>query len=578
MNNLIARANLDDDAIVDETKGKVRFESILTGEGAPTDPPPVPEKGWAYYDITDDEAAVEYVWDPGTTTWIPTGGGTGGAGVTKDYINIFSEFGEEDDFDAIIAFVLATNGSIGPINNMLLYAFKPTVGAVILRGRGSGLPPVLDDEQPVLSKTYHSHIYSTNGGANQQFGQRHWETRPDLGVTHPHQIVVVGETRSVNGGDHAIDYDGTVVVDLTGGSDVNLAYPAAAGGGDQQSQRLVFVVRELDGYVCTIDPPIQGVDRLPVGVWVARDGIDGYSWDRHPYYEVGNVLASVVLYAPDRTTEDLEVVLGETIYWVEYDPGHVGAGDGGAELDDWSTTSSFNWTGTWATDNARTNVLLKLDGDFWPSMVVEPTSTGFTRRWLNGGTHVALGCGGALMGEPSLWIGMNTGNGDNEGGAPVPNLLATWFQPAGLNADHVRVNVDGGMSLSNWIDIYGGVNGWKEDILRSNFGGTSVAAGAAAGATGSASLAPGSNDAAGSVSVTVTATPSTGRLATVTFDTAFPGLAVPVISPADMDAAGTVGVYAVPADFPTTAFGIEAASALAEGEYQWSYHVIGVPD
>lgn len=75
-NNVVLREDLDVDAVVDGTKHKVRFLSVIDGTGAPTDPPSVPEKVWIYVDRTPDPAAL-YAWDPNTELWDTAGGGNG---------------------------------------------------------------------------------------------------------------------------------------------------------------------------------------------------------------------------------------------------------------------------------------------------------------------------------------------------------------------------------------------------------------------------------------------------------------------------------------------------------------------
>lgn len=70
-NNFVRVGNLDEDAVVDLVKGKVRVENILTGIGIPTDPPPVPEKAWLYADTTDDLAVIGYIWESVSEAWMP---------------------------------------------------------------------------------------------------------------------------------------------------------------------------------------------------------------------------------------------------------------------------------------------------------------------------------------------------------------------------------------------------------------------------------------------------------------------------------------------------------------------------
>lgn len=78
-NNFLRSGNLDSDFEVDEVKGKIRSRDVLTGLGNPIAPPPVPEKSWMYYDVTDDLAAVGYVWDPDGEAWCVTASAGGSA-------------------------------------------------------------------------------------------------------------------------------------------------------------------------------------------------------------------------------------------------------------------------------------------------------------------------------------------------------------------------------------------------------------------------------------------------------------------------------------------------------------------
>lgn len=109
-NNFVQAGNLDDDFFVDEVKGKIRAINVLTGDGAPGAPPPAPEKGWAYYDVTDDLAAVGYVWDIDGGAWIPMSGSPGGGaplrsttavadGVTVTTLNVVGGLPEFNHFE-----------------------------------------------------------------------------------------------------------------------------------------------------------------------------------------------------------------------------------------------------------------------------------------------------------------------------------------------------------------------------------------------------------------------------------------------------------------------------------------------
>ena len=163
--------------------------------------------------------------------------------------------------------------------------------------------------------------------------------------------------------------------------------------------------------------------------------------------------ASIVLYLPNRTIENLNPVVDEVMWWVSYQPGHVGAGDGGAELDDWKTVTSFTWTGTWANDNNPTSVLILLPGSTnWPTIFADVTLTGFDEVQVFGGELVAVGCGGASLGNHAVWVGSNDWN--EWTGSIDPNQLATSFRATGTDASMVEVGNDatGWQSLRQWID------------------------------------------------------------------------------------------------------------------------------
>jgi len=82
MADFLITDNLDDDAVLDGVKEKIRFEANLEGTGAPADPPPVPEKVWTYYDMAEDPSAI-YSWSPLAEEWFAAG--TSGGPVTGDH-------------------------------------------------------------------------------------------------------------------------------------------------------------------------------------------------------------------------------------------------------------------------------------------------------------------------------------------------------------------------------------------------------------------------------------------------------------------------------------------------------------
>lgn len=83
-NNVILLENLDADAVTDDTKEKIRFESILGGEGDPVAPPPVPEKFWFYLDLSTEPYPI-WAWVVDDEAWAQAGAAVegGGSGVTS---------------------------------------------------------------------------------------------------------------------------------------------------------------------------------------------------------------------------------------------------------------------------------------------------------------------------------------------------------------------------------------------------------------------------------------------------------------------------------------------------------------
>jgi len=165
-----------------------------------------------------------------------------------------------------------------------------------------------------------------------------------------------------------------------------------------------------------------------------------------------SLTASVVLYCPDRTASDITPIENETMWWVFYREGHVGAGDGQAELDDWYSLTSFDWTEGWSTDNDPTNVLLMFPGEEWPTVLAEVVPTGFTAIDVLGGQQITIGCGGAGFGWHSIWVASNDAVSGGIG-ALDPTAPATSFQPQGIDAGMVEVGGDdsGWISLRQWM-------------------------------------------------------------------------------------------------------------------------------
>ena len=108
--------DLDDDAIVDGVKGKVRFENVISGSGAPTVPPAVPEKDWVYLNKAEDPA-VPYFWDSAAEEWKSVAGAsTGGETVrfgNETVMALFPGLASPSSLTAALA-SLVGGGGYGP--------------------------------------------------------------------------------------------------------------------------------------------------------------------------------------------------------------------------------------------------------------------------------------------------------------------------------------------------------------------------------------------------------------------------------------------------------------------------------
>ena len=168
----------------------------------------------------------------------------------------------------------------------------------------------------------------------------------------------------------------------------------------------------------------------------------------------GVIPASVVLYCPTLTVEDLTPTDGDTMYWVEHTPS-LSVTDPMTGLNDWTGRESFTWTEGWATANDPTNVLILPDTETWlPTVLAEVTPTGFTAIEVLGGQPIILGCGGAPDNNASTWFGWNVGDG-TQGGGIDPTIPALYISPTGTLADWVRIvdrSGDGDHNnLADWV-------------------------------------------------------------------------------------------------------------------------------
>ncbi len=117
-NNVVIKNNLDDDAVVDVGTGKIRFVTIMSGEGPPLSDPAVPEKDWLYIDL-DTTPPLPYHWDPDSATW-----GT---------------FGVADDEIAVVTGPIKTPGSAVAGSDPELYVSYSSGTDQHFLQRGNGL-------------------------------------------------------------------------------------------------------------------------------------------------------------------------------------------------------------------------------------------------------------------------------------------------------------------------------------------------------------------------------------------------------------------------------------------------------
>jgi hypothetical protein len=493
--NFIREENLDDDAVVDGVKNKVRFESIMVGTGDPSAPPAVPEKSWAYFDITDDENVVGFVWDPDDETWLLMSAGPGGTGATA--------------WDPIVD-VVADNATVTMVQPGAAYIIPRTSGNT----RG-----LLDCTDLLASPGVEALVIGAASTDSTATGTTTYGPSVYVPVSQPAWIAdLLGLFSAIT----VTDYTGSPVDLVFTAPNVTVTldadYTDATGVGSE-------IVAQLNAArACT-------VVQLP-NIIRALNG---------PYFAAlkSTATGDAVTFAfnpgastPGELTDwfalDAEYIDGWTDYPVGLNGRNVGTGELGV------STTTHLWTDDTDMDYVHVSRLASFDGATIQATVYKfrPGSISYT-----------------------------------------PSTEANWPErdfgdtPANFNLDQA-------------LDILAARQyGWKEDILRSNFSGTAVDVGAAAGTAGSATLFPTSNDAAGGVGVTTDVDATSGEVATVTLDTAFPWAATVIIAPADPQAAALSGVYAVVDSVPVSSFTIHSVNPLpASTELEWAYHLIGQPD
>ena len=129
----------------------------------------------------------------------------------------------------------------------------------------------------------------------------------------------------------------------------------------------------------------------------------------------------------------------------------------------------------------------------------------------------------------------------------------------------------------NCLNIAGAQNPVVTHLLSTATATPTIAAGPAAGAGPTVSVGSNSTDVAGSVTITTGTSPSTGTLATVTFNLGF-GAQPRAFSlePANAAAAGLAGLYSNIANLTPSSFTIDAATApAASTSYKFWYLVVG---
>lgn len=191
-----------------------------------------------------------------------------------------------------------------------------------------------------------------------------------------------------------------------------------------------------------------------------------------------NLVASVVLYCPTLTAENLLPTDGETMFWVEFTPDLDGP-DPSTGLTDWTTREEFTWSPGWADNNDPTSVLILTADQTWrPTVFADVVPNGFEAVTVYGCQLVTVGCyGGAPEFAITVWAGWNFSD-EIQGGAPDPTRPAEFIGPTGMTADQVRIIDKGGggdhRSLADWIaelnplrasdiDVPGGVAGLDGD-------------------------------------------------------------------------------------------------------------------
>lgn len=638
-NHFLTRSNLDSDVEVDEDTGKLRFVSILTGEGAPSTPPAMPTKGWSYFDITDPDHPVEYVWLVEAEDWAQVAGGTGGGGS----LLIVDVPGNSDPVtvpgpDVAMNVVLRLLPSTVGGENQKIIVPRPTGSGQRISGVvGVNMDGAQTDWYPGESIWYVAPVVEPATRAS-------LDLAPLLGLSYP-----ISPNVTVN-----VVFDG-----VSGGAPTSVAVTLNDTYADATAVALDLIDQATAaqaahgfsfGPIPDTDSGIGFYSGLAGAASVTLNSIVG-----------SGVLAAALAAAV--ATPGLDAVEGDTD--IEYGILHLQEGTLGTPLGGGTHTSPSNaiphqkgWAivdvapGVWSVEqwpfrgelmtmtwleqffgplgkNEEQKTLQQLIYHLRSALVPESSQRTLVRasrlqaisgldkdRFLLFSTAIDgddisyllanadapqpdvseanpdFGCRGYTLefwrsdqDDPAQSVMI--GDGDAFSFALAPGEAATirsqliGYIDTGLPAGTAPGQLDDPVNqVFGWVRLREQAATDLDGIIRANPSGTSVVAGPAAGDPGSASLTPGSSDSAGYVSITVGPTPTSGVLATVTFSTPLPGIAIPILGPGDPESHAVLAasVRALPNGAPSsTGFVIRTDTSLAEGEYEFAYHVVGLP-
>lgn len=637
--NFIRQENLDADSVVDEPKGKVRFLSVITGEGDPSEPPPVPEKAWVYFDVTDDEAAVPFVWDPDSETWIPGAAGAIGGGSQPLILDVPGDDsvttvpGPEVAMEVICRLLPSEAGGM----NQHIVLPSPTGSGQRVTGLvGVNMDELAYSVYPGETVTYldlevlspavvatadFSFVFglSTPIAINTTFDV----TMQGVGMGSPTVVHVTLSDTYADAMELGADFLGQLAAAMDahgfnfGEFDGGLGfYSLTAGEASVTISNVVGVDAFATGLGTVVSVPgedeVLGEDLVEYGVLRLRDGTLGSTvpgggthtapGDLNPHYKgwtVRDVAPGVwsVEDWPDR----LNLHDGT---WEEKFLGPIG------EPDEKSLDQMLRGLRAFLIPEPSQRTIIRESRSQVTSGLGKDRfllfSTGYTGEDIvysldpADGPQVDLSEPNPDFGCRSFELDFYREGGDNpaasvtvtDGGdfvyalAPGEHLVirsqVVDYVDAELAAgtgvgqlDHSTNQVYGWRALIPAVEAIGG---WKENILRSEASEPDVTVGAAAGTGGAASLFPGANDATGILTITTGTDTAAGILATVGFGAPFDALAITQVGATNANAAG-VPVFVLPDGLPTGGFILRTTEALtAETSYEWSYQVIGVPD